>query len=107
MYPGFIINVNLQRLALGTLLSPIQLSVIVMKVIRRMADEKEYYYDSDTEVDDFGLHAKFFTAFDGNEMGCKASDLDLAMDLTDQVQRMMEDNNLTEDALRRLAPGNE
>ena len=89
------------------MLSPLQLSIIVLKVIRRIADEKEDYYDSDTEVDNFGLYDKFFTELDGTALGCKERDLDLAMDLTDQAQRMMEDDDLTDDALRRLAPGNE
>ena len=34
-----------------------------------MADDKEDYYDSDTEVYDFGLHAKFFTSLDDNALG--------------------------------------
>ena len=34
-------------------------------------------------------------------------DLDLVMDLTDQAQMMMENDDLMEDALKRLAPGNE
>ena len=79
----------------------------MLKVIRRMADEKEDYYDSDTEVDDFGLNANFFTALDGNALGCKARDLDLVIDLTDRAQRMMEDGDLTEGALRRLATVND
>ena len=89
------------------MLSPLQLSIIVLKAIRRMADEKEDYYDSDAEVDDFGPHAKFFTVLDGNELGFKARGLDLVMDFTDRVQRIMKDDDLTEDALRRLAPENE
>ena len=56
-------------------MSPLQLSIIVLKVIIRMADEKEDYYDYDTEVYDFGLHAKFFTELYGNALGCKARDL--------------------------------
>ena len=72
-----------------------------------MADEKEYYYDYDTDVDDFRLNAKFFTALHGDEMGYKARYLDLVMDLTDRVQRMMDDEYLTEYALRRLALGND
>ena len=72
-----------------------------------MADEKEDYHYYDTEVDDFGLHAKLFTALDMNVLDYKARDLYLVMDLMDQAQRMMEDDNLKEDALRRLAPGNE
>ena len=62
---------------------PVEISITVLKVIRRMADKKEDYYDSDTEVDDFGLHAKFFTALDGNAMGFKESYLKLVIDLTD------------------------
>ena len=80
---------------------------MVLKVIRRMADEKEDYYDYDTELDDFGLHDNFFNALDGNAMGWKARDLYLVMHLTDRAQLKMEDDDLTEDALRRLAPGNE
>ena len=86
---------------------PVEISITVLKVIRRMADKKEDYYDSDTEVDDFGLHAQFFTELDGNALGFKARDLDLVMDFTDRVQRIMKDDDLTEDALRRLAPENE
>ena len=67
----------------------------------------ENYYDSDTEVDTFGLYSKLFTSLDDNTMGFKARDLDLVMYFTYRVQRMMEDDNLTEDSLRRLAPGNE
>ena len=63
--------------------SPLQLSIIVLKVIRRMAGEKEDYYDSNTEVYDFVLHAKFFTASDGNSLVFKATDLDLVIYLTD------------------------
>ena len=33
--------------------------------------------------------------------------LDLLTDLKDRVQRIMEDDDLTEDALRWLAPGND
>ena len=72
-----------------------------------MADEKEDYYDSDTEVDDFGLNANLFTALDGNALCFKERGLDLVMDLMNQAQKMMEDDDLTEDALRRLDPGNE
>ena len=54
---------------------PLQLSIIVLKVIRRMDDLKYCYYDSDTEVYDFGLHDKLFTALDGNALGCKSRDL--------------------------------
>ena len=72
-----------------------------------MADEKEDYYGSDTDGDDFDLHGKFFTALDGNALGCKARDIDFVIDLTARAQLMMEDDNLTEDAFRRLAPGNE
>ena len=72
-----------------------------------MADKKEDYYDSDTEVDNFGLDDKFFAVLDGNALGCKARNLDLVMDLMDRAQRMVEDDDLTEDTLRRLAPGNE
>ena len=72
-----------------------------------MADKKEYYHDFDTEVDDFGLHAKLFTELDENALGYKEIHLYFMMDLTDWAQRMMEDDNLTEDASRRLAPGNE
>ena len=72
-----------------------------------MADEKEDYYNYDTEVDDFWLHNKLFTALDDNALGCKARYLELVMDLTDRAQRMMEEDDLTEDALRRIAPGNE
>ena len=79
---------------------------MVLKVIRRMADEKEYYYGSDTEVDDFGLNDNFFNVLDGNALRFKARYLDLMMDLTDRAQRTMEDGDLTEDALRRIAPGN-
>ena len=79
----------------------------MLKVIRRMDDEKEDYYDSDTEVDDFGLHAQLFTELDGNALGFKARGLDLVMDFIDRAQRMMEGDDLTEDALRRLASGKE
>ena len=72
-----------------------------------MDNKKEDYYDYDTEVDDFWLHAKFFNALDGNALGWKARDLYLVTDLTDRAQQMTEDDNLMEDALRRLAPGNE
>ena len=72
-----------------------------------MANEKEDYYDYDTEVDDFGLHVKFFTELGGVELGYKVRDLNLVMNLTDRAQRMMVDDDLTEDALRILAPGNE
>ena len=72
-----------------------------------MANDKEDYYDSDTEVNYYGLHAKYFTVLDGNALGFKAIYLDLVMDFTDQPQRMMEDKDLMEDALMRLAPGNE
>ena len=72
-----------------------------------MADEKEDYYDSDMDVDHFDLHAKFFTALDGNALGCKARDIDFVIDLTARARLMMEDDDLTEDALRRLAPGKE
>ena len=51
------------------MLSPLQLSIIVLKAIIRMAYEKEDYYDSDAEVDDLELHGKFFTALDGNALG--------------------------------------
>ena len=72
-----------------------------------MADQKEDYHDSDIEVDDFILNAKFFTSLYGNALGYKARDLDLVLDLTNQVQRMKEDDDLTEYASRRLSPGNE
>ena len=72
-----------------------------------MTNEKEDYYDYDTEVDYFVLHAKLFSSLDGNALGYKARDLDLVMHLTYRAQQMMEDDNLTEDALRKLAPGNE
>ena len=88
-------------------MSPLQVSIIALKVIRRMYNKKEDENDSDTEVSDFGLHAKLFTALNGNALGCKARDLDMVMDLTDRAQRMMEDEDLTEDALRILALGNE
>ena len=71
-----------------------------------MADKKEDYYDSDAEVDNFGLDDKFFAVLDGNALGCKARNLDLVMDLTYQAQQIMEDDDLTEGALKRLAPGN-
>ena len=89
------------------MLSTLQLYIIVLKVIRKMADEKEGYYDYDTEIDDFGLHDKFFTAFNGDAMGFKEMDLDLVVDLMDRAQLMMGYDNFTEDALRRLTPGNE
>ena len=86
---------------------PLKLSIILLKSIRSVDDRKEYYYDSDTYIYDFVLHAKFFTVFYGNALGFKARDLDLVVDLTDRAQQKMEDDDLTEDALRRLAPGNE
>ena len=80
---------------------------MVLKFIRRISDEKEDYYDSDIEVDGVRLHANLFTVFDGNALGFKERGLDLVMDLMDQAQKMMEDDDLTEGALKRLAPGNE
>ena len=86
---------------------PLKISIILLKSIRSVDDGKEYYYDSDTYIYDFVLHAKFFTVFYGNALGFKARDLDLVVDLTDRAQQNMEDDDLTEDVLRRLAPGHE
>ena len=85
----------------------LQLSIVVLKEIRAMANKKEDYYGSDMDRNDFDLHGKFFTASDVNAMGCKARDMDFVIDLTARAQLMMEDDNLTEDALRRLAPRKE
>ena len=79
----------------------------MLKAIRVMADKKGDCNDSDTDVDDFELHDKFFTALDGNALGCKARDIDFVIDLTARARLMIEDDDLTEDALRRIAPGKE
>ena len=88
-------------------MSALQLSIVALQAIIVMADEKEDYYSSDTDGDDSDLHVKFFTALDENTLGCKDMDVDFVIHLTARARLMIEDDDLTEDALRRLAPGKE
>ena len=76
-------------------MSALEIPVIVLNAIIKMANQKESCHETDTEAHNFGLHANFFNILDWKALVCKARGLYFVMDLTARAQVMTEDNNLT------------
>ena len=94
---------ELARASLGTPLSALQLSLVVLKSLKKMAREREDYYDADGDNDN-GLYEKFFQALSGDVLGTESRDVPFVIDLAERARQMMADEDLTEDALKRVAP---
>jgi type II secretory pathway component PulJ len=79
-------------------LTPLELALVCREVVREIESSDSY----ERELDSFtgnDYHVKFFMAFDKSV--AKKRDSNFVFQLSDMVHEMIEDENLTEDALRK------